>query len=274
MSFPTLKNKTELKKDYKFMWVLSFPPEPNTFSRLINLKQPSGFLNTNKSPLDKLKGMIDSLSENMQQFIEKFDFLRKLSDKCKLETIDYVSALCNQITLPDDEIKITYYDIGMLKYPIPSGIEMRPINVTYYDDTDETVYTFHKIWQQTARVVDSLGMNSLYNLSLVGTYYSFENTLNLEEYAGMFKLATLNRNIVDLINLPMQKDDSFIKPKIATVFPNIFPIKISRGTQNKGGNGLGKVSVTYERIPNLKNRPPAFIDYSGNKNKFLSKGYM
>ena len=59
----------------------------------------------------------------------------------------YVSQLAREIRLPDDEVNIEKVKIGLVEFPVVTGVKMDDIEVTYLEDTANTVYDFHKKWQ-------------------------------------------------------------------------------------------------------------------------------
>ena len=116
MPLPGLLALTEFKKNYNFHWQLQ---GIQNFMKEVTRNAETG----------KLNGA--SIAFNA------FAILNML----------YVSQLAKEINLPDDELETETVDIGLSKFPVPVGIKMNDIQVTYLEDSANTVYTFHKMWQ-------------------------------------------------------------------------------------------------------------------------------
>ena len=63
----------------------------------------------------------------------------------------YVSQLAESVTLPDDEFETETIPQGPVEYEMPKKVKLANINVTYLEDSLETVYNFHKAWFQAIR---------------------------------------------------------------------------------------------------------------------------
>lgn len=158
----------------------------------------------------------------------------------------YVSQLTEKIDLPDDEIETEDITIGNLVYPVPKKVTMNPITVTYLDDGLNTVYQFHKRWMNRIRN-NGMCLNPMASYCSSGTYITLDKTLTSAEYIALF--SKLKESAVTETLL-----EAYAKPTSMTIFPNLFPVKISRGTVNKSGTELARVTVTYKRLPNFTPR--------------------
>jgi hypothetical protein len=161
----------------------------------------------------------------------------------------YISQLAETVTLPDDEFDTESIPQGPVDYDMPKRVKLEDINVTYLEDSLETVYNFHKAWFQAIRCGKGIGINSPSLFSATARYIPFEDTMTAEEYI-VFK------------NQIVQKVNSFIssdfanpglplgaKPTSLTTYPRIWPKKIHRSAANHGGEDIATVEVTYSRIP-------------------------
>lgn len=161
----------------------------------------------------------------------------------------YISQLAETVTLPDDEFDTESIPQGPVDYDMPKRVKLEDINVTYLEDSLETVYNFHKAWFQAIRCGKGIGINSPSLFSATARYIPFEDTMTAEEYI-VFK------------NQIVQKVNSFIssdfanpglplgaKPTSLTTYPKIWPKKIHRSAANHSGEDVATVEVTYSRIP-------------------------
>lgn len=181
----------------------------------------------------------------------------------------YISQLAESVNLPDDEIETEDYEVGMLKIPVPVRINMPDIQVTYLEDTNDTVYNFHKSWISFIRHGDTFCLESFYPYSINGRFITFENTLEAFELAGLVKSMEAGRELDAGMNggtnnvmsqviqaLGVGNLDLLSIPHSIYNYPHIFPYKISRDNADKKGDGLSHVTVTYKRLPKMKIRKP------------------
>ena len=216
---------TEPKKNYKFIWYIG---------------RDDIFRNTAAIPLD-VRLQFSNLMTHL------------------LTT--YVAQLAETVNPPDDNIETEDYNIGMVKVPVPTGVEMPDIVVTYLDDSNDTVYNFHKSWQSFVRLGDTFCLESLYPYAINARYITYENTLTASEHIGYTKVKDFdawvrkNANIENPssgLSLLTGNVDVFMKPHSIYNFPYVFPINISRDASTKSGTELSKVTVTYKRLPKIK----------------------
>ena len=219
MPQPTLINGTSLKKNYKFIWYIGF---------------------------DKIA------TPGMP--IKNFSNFRLLMNHA---LTSYISQLAERVGLPEDNLETQDYDVGCTAIPVAKKFAMPDITVTYLEDSNDTVYNFHKSWQSFARSGDTFCMEPLYPYTVVARYFTFENDLSETEVATLLKIQNaVDSKIADTNTYNLtHAGDVFIKPKSTYIYPHIFPVRISRGEANKGGSELSKITVTYKRIPELKKSP-------------------
>lgn len=263
----TISGKAEFKKEYNFLWKL----EPNTQwnsddvisekdrapsiqifkkitqeDRAARAAAGNPFSNENKYTLDP------SIGFKYNQIFDK-------------KMIDYVCQLCESVDVPDDEIETEDISVGPAVYKMPVRVLMSDITVTYLEDSLNSVYNFHKAWFSLLR---KDGLQSPFQYCAKGTYVTFDNTMDMAEFT-MFRNIISNeintmtsyvRNVSNdyfgtALGLLNDYANTTFKLKGSTIYNQIYPTKISRGTANKGGTGLSKVTVTYVRLPtfDLKN---------------------
>lgn len=225
----TLPLVSDFKKEYKFLWYISadITGASGTYSK-----------------------MVTDVSGHHYEFPE-------LSEGSTLYNAvvanplfsGYISQLAETVTLPDDEFDTESIPQGPVDYDMPKRVKLEDINVTYLEDSLETVYNFHKAWFQAIRCGKGIGINSPSLFSATARYIPFEDTMTAEEYI-VFK------------NQIVQKVNSFIssdfanpglplgaKPTSLTTYPKIWPKKIHRSAANHSGEDVATVEVTYSRIP-------------------------
>ena len=216
MAQPVLIPQTELKKEYNFLWYVG---------------------------LDKV------LTPGIPlKVLAQFRLLMNHT------LTSYISQLAEKVSLPEDTIDTDSYAIGSVDMPVPKKIPMPDIRVTYLEDTNDTVYNFHKSWMSFVRKGDTFCMEPLYPYSIVGRYITFDNTLSAAEHSTLLRVQnSINSNIKssNVFQL-LNQADIFAKPKSIYNYPHLFPVGISRGDADKGGSGISKITVTYKRIPEIK----------------------
>lgn len=282
MAGPNLAPATELKKNWKFIWHLSYDKDFNT-----------GILSNVTNTLSNYANLTSKLSSIFSNV--KNLFKTSNNDLLTLENLksvvltSYVSQLTKSVKLPDDEIEIDYYKIGTLDYPVPKGKKINNVSVTYYDDNLDTVYNFHKclleLLNPTSNNSSSYHTTSFYpfsqgsgsKLTFRANYIVYENTLGATDYAAYSAVNLLNTalksavsNVISSLNKSAIENtykiangvfslsgydditsDLFIGYQSKQIFPNVFPVHISRTEADKGGEGLAEVTVDYQRIPNI-----------------------
>ena len=181
----------------------------------------------------------------------------------------YVSQLAREIRLPDDEVNIEKVKIGLVEFPVVTGVKMDDIEVTYLEDTANTVYDFHKKWQSC--VLDKgdgldkgngFALKAIEPWTMEGWYIPTDKSKS--EIMAMADDATAG--IRNGVSKAMKSYGSHIYNPVTDtgitelsqarglqIYPKIFPTKISRGTMNKSGKDLATVSVTYVRVPKMLN---------------------
>ena len=240
---------TEFKKDYKFLW------------------------------------SIDGNSDNKSVYGTSSDGTLDILSSMKTFTLDnhvycgYISQLAEEVKLPDDEFDIEQMANGPVTYEIPKKVKLANIQVTYLEDSINSVYNFHKTWYNMIRGGDGVYFNPPTRLCATARYIEFEDTLTSAEYAlyyGAWKDYLNNAATSGLSVKATQALTSFIstikpeipngaKPTGITTYPRIYPTRISRSSANKSGGNLHKVTVTYSRIPNFKRRHTNLQTLVGNE---------
>ena len=230
----TLPLVSDFKKEYKFLWLIS-PSSTGALSSLVN-------------------GAGGVFAENidLKYFIDKYNIDgMELYQSVVANPLfsGYVSQLAQTVNLPDDEFDTETIPQGPVDYEMPKRVKLEDINVTYLEDSLETVYNFHKAWYQAIRCGKGIGINSPSFFAASAKYIPFEDTMLASEYL-LFKnqIAQQINSVVssDFANpgLPMGA-----KPSSVTTYPKLWPKKIHRSAANHEGDGLSTVEVTYSRIP-------------------------
>jgi len=278
---------TNLKREWKFNWFLSSPTSDeigdNRWEHLGKNVQKfaTNISDTGKELKNTLsnawKNRTGNLWEDGKRTAAELKAIQILSDPV-LNT--YVSQLAKSVSLPDDEIEFDKVLIGNVEVPVAKSYKINPITVTYYDDNLDTVYNFHKNWINLARSKDKesetgphgMTMNIVNgDVCLTAKYVVYEDSLGMAEYAlllkwlnkGMSFLTSATEKVTAFFNLPDLSDvgevvDPFLKWHSTQTFPYIFPQRVQRSGVDKSGEGLSKVTVTYERIPKFVQRPTAY----------------
>ena len=217
--FPQTLSGTTFKKNYNFLWLVS-------------------------------KDMLDS-----KLSLDVLSIIKTIFD---VATMVYVSQMAEKVGIPDDEIEYETVKMANLEYRVPRGIKMNDFQVTYLDDSINSVYMYHKKWQMQVRN-DALSMYPLVSLCASGWYVTTEKDIQPETYETIYK-NYYSRSGKGLNEIRKLLHAASIVPTSITQFPNIYPIKISRTEADKAGDGLAKVTVTYARLPNFKrNRNPLLV---------------
>lgn len=157
-----------------------------------------------KSIISETDGIVDSLESGVSSLFSS-------------DVLEYVSSLANKVTVSPDSLRSKSLSILGIQYPEPESRDTGTITVSYYDDTDSSVYLFHKGWFHS--IQDGAGFKTFQDVSL-----------------GM-------------IVSPVIRESSGDTPTSYMVFPRVFPVSISRSPFDKGGDNLAMVDVQYMRIP-------------------------
>lgn len=289
MTGPNLAPLTTLKKNWKFIWYISYDGDLNT-----------GLFANVANTLTAVKGVASRLREaaSLAKKFIKGDFQTSAQDMFTFEKLkgafmtSYVSQMAKSVTLPDDEIEIDYYKIGTLDYPVPKAKKINNISVTYYDDDLETVYNFHKCLLELVNPTDEMGYHTTSIVPFSDTtsgekytfranYISYENNLSMADYAMytamnaaettknringlassvassllgssvVSSMSSVSNTIFTMSGLDSITADVFIGYKTKQIFPAIFPVKIHRTEADKTGDGLAEVTVDYQRVPDV-----------------------
>ena len=200
---PQLHTNTDLKKNYKFVWALSKEGKDlqGGFWGMVNsyVNESKKMVELTAAVAKLVAGFIKANKDNgAALFTSSIDLLVTAALMNGM-LIDYVSQMAKSVTPPDDEIEMDEYEIGPIKYPVPKSKKMNDIVVTYYDDSCDTVYNFHKAWLEMIVPKITTGANTfsmrafgLPGNSLIGrkswnyctkaTFATYENTLDTADY--------------------------------------------------------------------------------------------
>lgn len=182
----------DIKRDYQFIWQLYD----------IRLTQ-SAWSNGVRDYFDEVMGDNDVYNE---------------------DRFDYVSHLAQKVNLPTNNItELTEYNYGEIDTVIPYGRKYADIQVSYLDDSYDTVYNFHYRWLNACQ----RHKYPLYLFTTRAQYISY----------GVNDNNKFSTNTVDS-------------------YPRIYPKSISRTDANKSGSGFAGVTVTYGQliVPKLEVR--------------------
>ena len=286
---PNLSFNSDLKKNYKFVWALD----------KTGMELQGGFVGMVTSYVNSAKKMAElaaKISKFLTKLIEKDNGAAIATSAIDMLVtaalmngtfMDYVSQMAKSVNPPDDEIEMDEYDIGPLKYPVPKSKKLADISVTYYDDTYDTVYNFHKQWLE--RIVPKVGNRAnTFAMRAFGypgqklcwraTYATYENTLDSADYAiagwankaasaakgavanavksvigtaGLNAVSQVGGVLKNLSPFGQNDTDPFLQYKFKQEFSQIFPVQVKRSASDKGGSELATVEVTYRRIPDV-----------------------
>lgn len=242
----TLPLVSDFKKEYKFLWLITTNNGPE-LSRTVN-----GVAN-----FDTIS--ITDLMTNLK--IDGMELYQAVVANPLFS--GYISQLAETVILPDDEFDTEVIPQGPVDYEMPKRVKLGEINVTYLEDSFETVYNFHKAWFQAIRCGKGIGINSPSLFSATARYIPFEDTMTAEEYL-LFK------------NEVAQKVNSFLssdftnpglpigaKPTSLTTYPKLWPKKIHRTPAKHDGEDIATVEVTYSRIPVFQKKHTALQTWNG-----------
>ena len=299
---PKLHANSDLKKNYKFVWALD---KKGTDLQGGFMGMVTAYVNQAKkvaelsAKIAKVFASMKAKDNGASLAVSTLDLLVTVA-LMNGTLLDYVSQLAKSVDLPSDELEMDEYEIGPIKYPVPKSKKLNDITVTYYDDTYDTVYNFHKSWIERIVPKTMTGANSFAmrafgfpenNFCWRATYATYENTLNSADYgiagwgnrimsatkgavqnavrsvvggAGMQALSTAGGVIKNLNPFGGVDVDPYLKYKFKQEFKQIFPVQVERSVSDVGGTELATVKVVYRRIPDIigiLNKP-----YSGTNN--------
>ena len=251
---------TDFKKDYKFLWSI----DGNSDNQIT----ASGYT------VDTMKPVYDNrgIKLNSYQTVKNDASTSAELNLMKQFTLDnpvycgYISQLAEEVRLPDDEFEIEQMPNGPVTYEIPKKVKLSNIVVTYLEDSLDSVYNFHKTWFNMIRGGTGLYFNPPTKLCAVARFIEFEDTLTANEYIAFKGVvndwvkqgltsglsANLTASLTSFMSSMKPEVPVGAKPTGITMYPRIYPTRISRTAANKSGTGLHKVTVTYSRIPTFK----------------------
>lgn len=234
----TLPLVSDFKKEYKFLWYIS----------------------ANDSP--SIKGAVTRYNGSGLETFNTETSIRNIMNNLEIDGMElfmavvanplfsgYISQLAQTVNPPDDEFDTETIPQGPVDYQMPKRVKLEDINVTYLEDSLETVYNFHKAWFQAIRCGKGIGINSPSLFSVSAKYIPFEDTMLASEYL-LFK-----NQIAQQVNSVLSSDFTNpglpmgAKPSSITTYPRIWPKKIHRSAANHAGEDISTVEVTYSRIP-------------------------
>lgn len=232
MSLPGLLPSTEFKKNYHFYW-----------------------------QLQGLENFIQTVTRSA--LTGKLDPAPLAFNAYAITNMLYVSQLAKEISLPDDELETETVDVGLVKFAVPTSVKMNDIEVTYLEDSANTVYNFHKMWQNCVVNKDKgFALGSIYSYTMEGWYISQDNSNS--ELQALINNGTGLDNLRNAVRKGMGSIGSHVynpitdsgitelsKVRGVQIYPKIFPTRISRGSMTKDGDTISTVKVSYVRVPKL-----------------------
>ncbi len=249
----TLPLISDYKKEYKFLWLVT-ANQGESVSRTA--------MAYNGSSLQEITKNI-----SIRQFMnnKNVDGM-ELFEAVVMNPVfnGYVSQLAQTVNIPDDEFDTEPIPQGPVDYKMPTRVKMEDINVTYLEDSLETVYNFHKAWFQAIRCGKGVGINSPSLFSATARYIPFEDTMLATEYL-MFKnqfMQSINSFISSSYAMPSLPMGA--KATSVQTYPKIYPYKIHRSPAKHDGDDIATVEVTYARIPTFEKKHTALQMWDGN----------
>lgn len=238
MLFSNFPENTDFKREYHFKWLLSFV-DSNQFDK-------------NNPITQKLRTLF---SDN--------------------ELVKYVCSMASQVDIPDDEITSEPVKIGEFDIPVPTGVKHGDIVVTYLEDTNNTIYRFHKYWQSLLRVSndysnsskgDLLLLNPVTSMCITATYKSVSRFYDESDDRSHLKQSP--RNLFSDRLRTKERDSTITEDSFKqyenngydtdretdTVYPCVYPSVIKRSSANHQGSGVSTITITYSRIPKLNHK--------------------
>ena len=282
---PSLAPRSELKKNYKFVWALNAMGTDLTggvFEFAANYARAAkGLVEEVKSIANSVKSLFKKGNSTFRTSLQE-DLITAQIYSAILTT--YVSQLTKSVSLPADEIETDEYQIGGIKYPVPKGKKLGDITVTYYDDTFDTVYSFHKSWLELTFPKTLWGSHTFavrpFEKTMSATYAPYENTLDIMDY-GMFSagnaladaingglqnavsgvigssaystMSTAATTLFSLTGFQGVQSDIFLTYGSKQTFNSIYPVQVKRSSAERDGSSLATVEVVYRRVPDVIN---------------------
>ena len=231
------------------------------------------------------KGPVFITGEPLREYHFQFRLTKPVSSKFNLPKwadilfsdlyLMYISGLANQFNPPNEEFQLGQLQVGTLQVPFPKGFTIPTFSVQYLEDELMSVTRFHMVWQQSirgfvsgvARVDDaslkegaSGGMTFLElgkvccgviyapskKIPIPNPFEQFTSNLGLDDTTN--KIISTSKSVLGNPSLSVP----FEIPLGGEVFPYVFPTNISRGASSKEGQSIVKTTVTYSRIPDLR----------------------
>lgn len=157
----------------------------------------------------------------------------------------YVSQLAKKIDFPAEKVSIENISMGPLQIPYPTGFPLDTIKVTYVEDELNTVFLWHRKWQ-----------NYLWDTSLTSRTLGLSPIDSCCFSAHYIPEAALPSNFIpSLAPIP---DSNFAMDPIDTLlpvgmenYPKVFPMEITRDSVDKSASGISTTTVTYIRVPEI-----------------------
>ncbi len=197
------------------------------------------------------------------------DLLLKLGEFfLSIATSIYVSQLAKKVDLPDMVAETEKRRLSSVEFPFVTSFPLEFIKVEYMEDMLNTVYLYHKKWQDLSRV----GMDFLPILSCCqqGVYIPTAMIptgpfLLTGSLSGTSPVGAAVGGAVGGVNSAFKKLGLGPIP-IATelpmgieTFPQIYPVRISRTSPDKSASILSTTTVTYIRVPKIEINPLAAL---------------
>jgi len=158
--------------------------------------------------------------------------------------LTYISSLAEQVNLPPSKIEMGSASVSTIKVPYPKGFETPTFSVVYLEDEFESVYRFHKTWQDNIRG-SSVNFTEGVQTQGGGTGLQFEPLGTVCCKAIYMPTKRVSISLFDKFTL------SSDMPLGANIFPFVFPSEISMSPGNKSGSGVSKTTVVYTRALNI-----------------------
>jgi hypothetical protein len=231
----------EPKKQWNFSWVLS-PPSPATIREVLRAFSK----NSGATALQALEGLLDFLRDTATSY--------------------YISQLAKSIDLPENITDTEPITLATLEFPILKSFPIKPIQVEYMEDQINSVYLYHRKWQELAR--NSLNFCPLTSCCQQGIYIPTAvlplaalltpglASGKLSSDAWGKAINSVNRN--PLNNQPLVPLASEL-PVGLEIYPQIFPISIKRNSVDKTAKVLSTTTITYTRVPNITYRKTGIL---------------
>ena len=259
----TLPLVSDFKKEYKFLWLVT-ANQGESVSRTAVMYNGSSMQEITKNI--SIRQFMKSKNIDGMELFEAVVMNPLFSG--------YISQLAQTVNVPDDEFELETIPQGPVEYKMPTKVKMEDINVTYLEDSFETVYNFHKAWFQAIRCGKGVGINSPLLFSATARYIPFEDTMLATEYVLFKNQIAQYVNSAISSNYAMPSLPTGAKATSIITYPRIYPTKIHRTPANHSGTDIATVEVTYARIPDFVKKHSALQMWNGaswtNTNNDLS----